>query len=257
MAYLPTWKHRFRVLVNSGASAIVSNSRGGDEYWETQLPYIRRYIIPNGLPLQEIDRTMAALPAGLAKSEAPIVLYVGRLTSDRSATKNLKAFLEALACLRQQQTVLGILCGEGPQRSELELLRHKLGLGAVVHFTGHLPAHSIWALMKKASVFVSLSAYEGCPNTVMESMACDCPLVLSDIPAHREILDKSCALFVDPSNIQQTADAIVQALCNPDDSKSRALIAKQKTHAWSISEMARNYERVYKEIISSRTSFSI
>jgi glycosyltransferase involved in cell wall biosynthesis len=91
----------------------------------------------------------------------------------------------------------------------------------------------------------------------MESMACDCPLVLSDIPAHREILDNRCALFVDPSDIQQTADAIAQALCDTDASKNRALIAKQKTHAWSVSEMARNYERVYKEIISSDTSFSV
>ena len=91
--------------------------------------------------------------------------------------------------------MVGILCGEGPQRSELEVMRHKLGLDADVHFTGHLPAASVWALMKKASVFVSLSAYEGCPNTVMEAMACGCPLVLSDIPAHREILDESvCAL---------------------------------------------------------------
>ena len=251
IGYLPTWKNHLRVRVGSGASAIVSNSRGGDEYWKTQLPYSRRYVVPNGLPVHEIDRIVAALPPGLAKSEAPIVLYVGRLTSDGSATKNLKTFLEALACVRQQQKVLGILCGEGPQRSELEALRHNLGLDAEVHFTGHLPTASVWALMKKASVFVSLSAYEGCPNTVMEAMACDCPLVLSDIPAHREILDESCALFVDPSNIQQTADTIVHALCsNAEASKGRALIAKQKTQKWSIAEMARNYERVYKKVIS-------
>jgi glycosyltransferase involved in cell wall biosynthesis len=251
MAYSPTWKLRLRILVESGASAIVSNSRGGDEYWETRLPYSRRYIVPNGLPLQEIDRTMAALPSGVVDTDAPIVLYVGRLASDRTAAKNPSAFLEALACLGKRQPVLGILCGEGPQRSELESLRHKLGLDTAVHFTGHLPAASVWGLMKKASVFVSLSAYEGCPNTVMESMACDCPLVLSDIPAHREILDDRCALFVDPSDVQQTADAIGQALRNRDASKSRALIARQKTQAWSVSEMARNYERVYKEILDS------
>jgi glycosyltransferase involved in cell wall biosynthesis len=202
------------------------------------------------LPLHKIDRIVAASPPGLAKSDAPNVLYVGRLRSDGSASKNLKAFLEALACVKQQQNVLGILCGDGPQRSELEVLRHKLGLDADVHFTGHLPTASVWALMKKASVFVSLSAYEGCPNTVMEAMACGSPLVLSDIPAHREILDESCALFVDPSNIQQTVDTIVKALYNADASKSRALIAKQKTQEWSIAEMARNYERVYNEVIS-------
>ncbi len=37
-------------------------------------------------------------------------------------------------------------------------------------------------------VFVSASLTEGCPNAVMEAMACGLPVVLSDIPAHREIL---------------------------------------------------------------------
>lgn len=83
----------------------------------------------------------------------------------------------------------------------------------------------------------------------MEAMACDCPLVLSDIPAHREIVDESCALFVDPSNVQQTANTIVQALCNADASKGCALIAKQKIQEWSITEIAQNYERVYNEMI--------
>jgi len=134
MAYPPTWKNRLRVLVGSGASAIVSNSRGGEEYWKTQLPYSRRYVISNGLPVHEIDRIVGALSNELSKSEAPIVLYVGRLTSDGSAAKNLKAFLETLACVRQQQTVLGVLCGQGLQRSELEVLRDNLGLDTDVHF---------------------------------------------------------------------------------------------------------------------------
>ena len=249
MAYLSTWKNHLRVRVGSGASAIVSNSRGGDEYWKIHLPYSRRYVVPNGLPVHEIDSIGAALPPGFAKPEVPIVLYVGRLTSDVSAAKNLKSFLESLAYVKQQQSVQGILCGEGPQRPELEMLRRKLGLYADVHFTGHLPPASVWALMKKASVFVSLSAYEGCPNTVMEAMACGCPLILSDILAHREILDESCARFVDPSNIQQTADIIGQALCDSDVSKGHALIAKQKTQKLSIAKMALNYERVYKEIL--------
>lgn len=244
MAYPQNWKNRLRVWVGSGASAIVSNSSGGDEYWKAKLPNVRRYFVANGLPVDEIDRTLAALPPGLAKPEAPIVLYVGRII----ALKNLKAFLEALACVRQQQNVLCILTGEGSQRSELEVLRHKLGLDGDVHFMGHLHATAVWELMKKASVFVSLSAREGCPNTVMESMACGCPLVVSDIPAHREILDESCAVLVAPSNIQQTADAILRVLRNADASKERALIAKQKAQKWSISDMARNYERIYDEV---------
>jgi glycosyltransferase involved in cell wall biosynthesis len=248
LAYLPpTWKQRLRIWVGSGASAIVSISRGSDEYWKIQRPNSRRYIVRNGLPAHEVDKIVAALPPGLVMPHTHISLYVGRLI----ALKNVKAFLEALACIKLKQEVLGVLCGEGPQRSELEALRHKLGLDADVHFTGYLPAASVWALMKKASVFVSLSAYEGGapPNTVMEAMRCGCPLVLSDIPAHRETLDESCVLFVDPAGIQQTADAILQALHNTEISKERALIAKQKTQEWTKAAMARNYEKVYKEVI--------
>ena len=244
-AYPPTWKNRLRVLVGSGANAVVSNSAGGDKYWKKHLPSNRRYIVSNALPLYEIDKTIAALPPGFYKPEAPIVLYVGRLASDVSATKNLEFFLKALACVRQQQNVLGVLCGEGPQRAELEKLRHKLGLDANVYFTGHLQCPQVWALMKRASVFVSLSAYEGCPNAVMEAMACGCPLVLSDIPPHREILSENCALFVKQSDIQQATDAIIQALRDTDASKDHALAAKQKSQEWSITEMAKNYETVY------------
>jgi len=246
MHYPKTWKNCLRVRIASCASAIVSNSSCGDEYWKTQLPCSRRYVVSNALAANRIDKVMAALPLELAKTEKPIVLYVGRI---ERVQKRPQAFLEAMACVRQRRDVLGVLCGEGPQRSELESLRNALGLHADVHFTGHLPTASVWALMKKASVFVSFSAYEGCPNTVMEAMACGCPLVLSDIPEHREILDESSALFFDPTNVQRAADTIVEALCNVDSSKSRALIAQQKTQEWSIAEMARHYEEVYKDLV--------
>lgn len=247
VGHTPSVKNSLRVWVGSGAAAIVSNSQGGDEYWESRLPNSRRYVVQNGLPMHEIDGTVASLPPGLEKSKGPIVLYVGRLI----ASKNMNALLEAMARIRQQQDMAGVICGDGPQRSELEVMRHNLGLDADVHFTGYLPAASVWALMKKATIFVSLSAYEGCPNTVMEAMACGCPLVLSDISAHREICDESCAIFVDPSNIQQTADSITQVLHNTDAAEARALIAKQRTREWSIPTMAKKWEGVYKDSVSN------
>jgi Glycosyltransferase len=249
MAYPSNWKYRLRARLGSSARAVISNSQGGDEYWKKYLPDERRYLILNGLPVQEIDSIPAALPAGLAPSDSPILLYVGRLSSDITANKNLRAFLEVLACVRQKQKVVGILCGEGPQRDELKTLSRDLGLEADLHFTGYLPAVSVWALMKKAAVFVSLSAYEGCPNAVMEAMVCGCPLVLSDIPAHRALLGSDSALFVDPLKIQQTAETIIQVLRNAEAAKVRTLTSKQKTREWSIAGMARNWERVYWECI--------
>jgi glycosyltransferase involved in cell wall biosynthesis len=249
MAYSLIWKYRLRVRVGSGARAIVANSPGGVEYWKSRLPDKHCYLVPNGLQIRGIDSISPALPPGLAQLEVPIVLYVGRLSSDISANKNLRVFLEALAGVRKKQKVEGILCGEGPQRSELEALTRDLGLEADIHFTGYLSPALVWALMKRASVFVSLSAFEGCPNAVMEAMACGCPLVLSDIPAHRALLGSDTALFVNPKNLYEITEAVLLALHDTDSAKVRVLIARQRAQEWSISEMARKYEKVYREII--------
>lgn len=248
--YSSSWKTRLRVRVGATANGIVSNSVGGDDYWKRQLPNTWRCIVRNGLLIGEIATTPTALVARLVKPDLPIVLYVGRLTSDRSGVKNLPAFIKALACVSLEQEVLGIVCGEGPQRLELEALAHRLRLDGWVHFTGHLPSTSVWALMKSASLFVSLSAYEGCPNAVMEALACECPVILSDIPAHRELVDERSAVFTDPTNIEEIARAIVLALRSEETTRARAFIAKEKVKDWSVSEMGRRYERVYEEAIS-------
>jgi glycosyltransferase involved in cell wall biosynthesis len=242
----PIWKNYLRVRIGSTASAVVSNSRGGDESWRKIIPDQRRFIISNALPIDEIEKTEAGLPQEMTKSEVPVVLYVGRMVKEE---KRPDLFLKALDLAGRRKKISGILCGEGHQRSELEKLKHKQGFNGDVRFTGYLPATAVWAIMKRASVFVSLSPSEGCPNAVMEAMVCGCPMVISDIPAHRDMLDESCAFFVHPSDAQQAADAIIQILDNREAAKKRALKAKQKTIDWSVTGMARNYEKVYQKCI--------
>lgn len=246
-AYMSNWKHRLRIKIASKANAIVSNSQGGDQYWKDKLPNSCRYIIANGIPIHEIDQIIGAMPIEFSKTDSPIVLYAGRLIN----LKNLDLFLREIANLIQKKKVKVILCGEGPQRYELEMLRNKLGLEKDVHFTGHLPNNSVWALMKIAKVFVSISKYEGCPNTVMEAIACGCPVVVSDIPAHREILDSNSALLVDSSKFQETANAILISINDEEASNLRTIIAKRIIHKWSIPEMALEFERIYSNILNA------
>ncbi len=245
LAYPSTLKNRMRVWIGSQAHLIVANSHGGEEYWKKQVPHIRSQVIPNRLSVADIDSAQAELPRSLSNCEAPLVLYAGRMLVD----KRPATFLRAMARVKAQQRVVGVLCGQGPLRKELESLRAELGLEADVHFIDYLPSASLWSLMKRASVFVSLSAFEGCPNTVMEAMVCSCPLVVSDIPAHQEILDERSAMFVDPTDIQQTAEAIIQALRATDAAQERAQVAREKAQNWTIAALAQDYERVYQELI--------
>jgi glycosyltransferase involved in cell wall biosynthesis len=100
-------------------------------------------------------------------------------------------------------------------------------------------------MMKRADAFVSLSRCEGRPNIVLEAMACGCPLVVSDIPAHREILDESTALFARLDDPGQTASAIKATLVCGDAARGRAHAARVRTLEWPVETMARLYEELY------------
>lgn len=249
LAYSRSWKNALRVRIASGANSIVSNSQGGDDYWRGYLPRARRQVIRNGLPIEQIDDAPVRLPRGMDPIDAPIVLVVGRLSSDRSGNKNLNVFLQALAGIDANMELIGFICGNGPQRPELEAMASRLGLGARVRFTGELDPSLVWALMKSASVFVSLSEFEGCPNSVLEAIVCECPVVLSDIPAHREIVDETCACFVDQTSPDNVAAKLVETLKDPASARARARIARRRCAAWSVVEMARGFECVYASVI--------
>ena len=131
---------------------------------------------------------------------------------------------------------------------ELAALRHDLNLDGSVVFLGHVPRSTVWQVMKAAAVYVSLSAFEGCPNAVLEAMACGCPLAISDIPGHREIADDTCAAFIRPISSDQTADVVLKVLSDSSLSGRRAEAARLKIEGWGTSAMAKGYEEIYEKL---------
>jgi glycosyltransferase involved in cell wall biosynthesis len=245
-AYPRTVKNALRVHVARFASAIVSNSTAGDQYWEERArASMRRYIVPNALPLEEIRATPAATSedAGLTSGEA-CVLYAGRL----DAGKNAGSLIRALSLVRSARPFRALLCGDGPLRPQIEHLIDAYGLEHRVRLVGY--AANLWSLMKKVDMVVAPSRFEGSPNVVLEAMACGCPLVVSDIPAHREILDDQSAVFFDANDAGALADRIAAVLDDPESAARRARTALGRADRYALPVIAHQYAAVYQDVLS-------
>ena len=73
-------------------------------------------------------------------------------------------------------------------------------------------------LYKKASLYVSLSIYEGFGLTLLEAIQLRCPVLCSNIPVFREIYKNSCE-FVNPKNISDITKGLESILKSPKTKK--------------------------------------
>jgi len=241
--YAEGLRQKVRSALGRRADGIISNSAGGEAYWQSVRGANPLCVIRNAIPFTEIDRAASGFKPGVAHtSEERVVLFAGRL----DVGKNVRNLILALAQIAHEAPFIALICGDGPRRQYLERLAREIGIAHRVVFTGYVS--NIWTLMKGADAFVSLSRFEGCPNVVIEAMACGCPLVVSDIPAHREILDGKAASFVDLDDPAEVARAIRAVLNDGTAARVRAKTALANAEEWRVEQIAQLYKRVYHDI---------
>lgn len=246
-------KNRWRIAIARGVGAIVANSRAGELYWRFHLPDKKLYVIPNGLPINEIEQEPADENLELdLMPHQKVILTVGRFDQEKYAgglvhAKNMDNLVAALFQVMSEPGIVGLLCGDGPRLPAIQQMVQQLGMADRVQLPGFVS--NPWSLMKQADVFVSASWFEGNPNTVLEAMACGCPLVVSDIPEHREFLDEESAVFVNPGDPADIARGLEQTLSAPAEAQCRARIAQNRARQWDVAVIARRHEEVYLKIL--------
>lgn len=243
--YRNGWKNGLRARIGRTATAIASNSAGGRAYWATHAgDRVLQAVIPNGVPWEEIAASESAHPAEIGlRPEQELLLSVGR----RSEEKNLATLLRAYREVLGRGSRVAVFCGQGYETpASLGPSGRDLPPESV-RTLGFVP--SVWRWMKRASALVSVGFFEGMPNAVLEAMACGCPVVVSDIPAHREFLDGRSAVFVDPHDCGSIAAGIERCLTRRDDAQTRSECARECVRRWSIQSMVDRYEALYEEVL--------
>jgi glycosyltransferase involved in cell wall biosynthesis len=242
----PGLKKKLRARLAHRASAIICNSPGGRAYWLGQeIRETRLSIIPNAVPIDRID---AVEPTQHRDENQRVLIYAGRLIE----SKNVDVLVHAMAEVNRRQDAMLWIAGEGPSKPGLIKLVQRLELEKSIRFVGFLRSRELWAHMKAADAFISLSSYEGMPNCVCEAVACGTPVILSDIPVHRAILNGDSAVLIPPDSVAQVANAILHTLDDAKHAEQRASRALEAIQAWRTEEIAARYLKLYSRLLAGK-----
>lgn len=230
----------FRRVVFCGRSAFESYPRA----WR-RLVGARARVVPNAADFQRVDRAIEGVMP--SRNGAPFtVVSVGRLEKVKDPATVLTAFER----IGDDGARLAYV-GAGVLGDDLAQQVDAARLGDRVELAGLVPRDEVFERCARADLFVSASHGEGLPVAVMEAMAAGCPVVLSDIPPHREVADGvDFVPFVAPGDVDGFAREIERFRAMPREERRRiGLQGRDLVRSrYGLATMHAGYRAVYEEL---------
>lgn len=226
------WFHRW--LLHRLAGAVVITDALRTRLIEDHFPFDRVFLAPDGydpalfteLPSQSEARRCLHLP-----TDVSIAVYAGHLYP----WKGVEVLADAAAHIK------GLVVYVGGTQSDIAHFQEKYGMVQNLKIIGHRPHTEIPLWLCAADVLVlpnrsesDISRQYTSPLKLFEYMASGTPIISSDLPSLREILNETTAVFVPPNNPRELADIIQNVFSDPT-AKIRATHAQEvvRQYAWS------------------------
>ncbi|WP_084678965.1 glycosyltransferase [Methylocystis sp. ATCC 49242] len=232
------WKWRAIIYVNAALGVkLISASAYIKALIESVAPGIRTDVIPNGL-----DKGEFCLTRDLFTTQK-VIAMVARF----DPIKDHRTLLLAISELSKLKSIPPFklwLIGSGVTLEASRILSTSLGLEGVVEFLG--ARSDIPYLLSRANVFAfSTTENEGFGIALIEALFAGVPIIASDVPACREVLnDGELGVLIPPNNQQELAAALASELTNPTSQNKIDSIRERSSHLYDISKITERYEEI-------------
>ena len=201
----------FRGMLNARwPIAHISNSQAAaDAMNRAASPFVPKkvFVIRNGLDLERFRNVDDAL------SRKEYIAAVGSLLQIKRWDRLLRVIQKVTAA--GEKDVSFRIAGDGPLRPALEKLASDLGVSENVQFQGAI--NDVPAFLNRAKLLVHTSESEGCPNAVLEAMACGIPVVAMEAGDIPWLVDDGKTGFVISQGDETTFGRRVSELLGDDD----------------------------------------
>ena len=188
--------------------------------------YNRAHLVETyGIPAAKVQVVYHGLDAklfrvvGRERGPRPVILSVGRLVEQ----KGYEDLLRACAVLVRRGVRFECeIIGEGPLRPTLEKLVSELGLEDAVRLPGRIVGDTLRDRYARADMFALLCVEasdgdrDGIPNTLVEAMAMELPVVSTRYSGVPELVDDGTSgVLVAPGGVAAAAEALRRLLADP------------------------------------------
>ena len=201
------------------ASVIVSVSRKtaeffyppGDSAWD------KLRVIPNGVDLERFAPNTGSVRAGRAEFGLPesavVFCYPARIAPQKQHEVLLDVAERVAA---HDPRVHFALAGQDKREGWLQSEILRRGLSATVTYVG--PMHDIERLLAVSDAIVLTSAWEGCPNALLEGMAAGLPAVVTQSGAEEFVEEGVTGFSVPVGDVEKLMSRLRRLV---DDTRSR------------------------------------
>lgn len=156
--------------------------------------------------------------------------------------KNHRLVIEALALIPGRNIVVAATGNPSDPRhqgldGQLRQLVDRNGLGHAFRFLGMVPYADVIGLMRSARAIINPSLFEGWSSTVEEARALGVPLLLSELPVHREQMGANASYFpADSPNLcaralQTFADRPIPEVRQREQEAAARLVGRERAFA--------------------------
>ena len=207
----------------------------------------------------DADYFVPAVNSQPQDSDAPQILFVGRISPEKGVHDLIDAFIKvvrkhpcAILTIAGPHFVVGkeFLFDLQPepevqalkdfyQIDYLKYVKSKIpaDLSSQVIFTGSLSQQELLPYYQKANVVINPSLSEAFGMTLVEAMATETPVIATKIGGMPEIVDDGVTgLLTEPGNPQALADTIVESISDPTRAKAMGKAGREKVlqrYTWS------------------------
>jgi glycosyltransferase involved in cell wall biosynthesis len=199
-------------------------------------------VIPNGvdvskfMPMDKYScRERLSLP-----QDKKIILFVGAIREVKGVKYLIEAFAELIKN-RDNKVFLAIV-GDGELKETLENRIINSGLAGKVKTEGAKLHNEIPIWINACDVFCLPSLSEGCPNVVLEALACGKPVVATKVGGLPEIIvSEEYGILVPPRSPHELANALRMAIAKEWDPQ----VLRKKINGFTWKE---NSQKLYEEM---------